>query len=89
MYTTWNSLPNNIILDWSKLKEFADDKINLTKNLKLVLGKVENQHFLLFLLCFQKALYSESLKPGIVWERVCIKNNSSISHIVFFLGLPF
>ena len=53
-----NSLPNNNILDWTKLKAFADDKLNLTKNLKLVLGRVENivgkgenagdQHFLLF-----------------------------------------
>ena len=26
---TLNSLPNNKILDWSKLKAFADDKINV------------------------------------------------------------
>ena len=27
----FNSLPNDKILDWSKLKAFADDKINLNK----------------------------------------------------------
>ena len=39
---TVNSLPNNKILDWSKLKAFADDKMNLNEKFKLVLGKVEN-----------------------------------------------
>ena len=36
-----NSLPNNKILDWSKLKAFADDKNNFTQNLNFVLGRVE------------------------------------------------
>ena len=52
--------------DWSKLKAFADDKLNVAQNLKLVSGRVENivgkgenaghQHFLLFLQCLQKIL---------------------------------
>ena len=29
-------------LDWSKFKELADDKINVTEKLKFVLGRVEN-----------------------------------------------
>ena len=29
-YTLINPLPNEKILDWSKLKAFADDKINVT-----------------------------------------------------------
>ena len=37
-----NSLPNDTILEWSKLKAFADDKINLIEKLKLALGQVEN-----------------------------------------------
>ena len=55
----------NKILYWSKLKEFADNKINVTEKLKFVLGRVKNivgkggnagnQHFLLFTQCFQKA----------------------------------
>ena len=59
-----NSLPNDKILDWSKLKAFADNKINLNKKSKLVFGRVKNivekgenagyQHFLLFQQCFQK-----------------------------------
>ena len=53
--------------DWSKLKVFADDKLNVTENLKLVLGRVENiigkgenagyQHFLLFLTVFLKDFF--------------------------------
>ena len=55
-----------LVLDWSKLKEFVDNKINLTEKFKFVLGRVENivrkgenggyQRFLLFRQCFQKAL---------------------------------
>ena len=73
----FNSLPHNKILDWSKLKAFADDKLNATEKLKFVLGRVENivgkgenagyQHFLLFPQCFQKPSLSGSLKVGIVW----------------------
>ena len=54
----FNSWPNDKILDWSTLKAFADNKINVTEKLKFVLGQVENimekgenagnQHFLLF-----------------------------------------
>ena len=39
---TFKSLPNIIILDWSKLKGFADDNINVTQTLKFVLGMIEN-----------------------------------------------
>ena len=37
-----NSLPNDKFLDWSKLKAFAHDKINVTEKLKFVFGQVEN-----------------------------------------------
>ena len=40
--TQFNSLPNNKILDWSKLKAFADDNINMTQKLKYVLERLEN-----------------------------------------------
>ena len=63
------------ILDWSKLKAFADDKIKVTEKLKFALGRVENtvgkgenagyQHFLLFPQCFQKASFSGASKVGI------------------------
>ena len=72
-----NTWPNNEILDWFKLKAFADDKINaaetmisLTDRVENIVGKGENagyQHFLLFRQCFQKSSLSESLKVGIVW----------------------
>ena len=75
-----SSLPNNKVLDWSKFGVFADDKINVTEKLKFVEGRIENivgkgenagfQHFLLFQQCFQKAIFSGSLKVGILWNRV-------------------
>ena len=68
----FNSLPNNKILDWSKLKAFADDKLNAIQKMKFVLEWVENiggkgenagfKHFLLFPQCFQKASFLGSLK---------------------------
>ena len=77
VWYSFNSLPNDKILDWSKLKALADDNINLAEKLKFVLERVENivgkgenagyQHFLLFPQCFQKASLSGSLKVGIVW----------------------
>ena len=36
------SLLHDKILDWSIFKSLADNKINVTQNLKFVLGKVEN-----------------------------------------------
>ena len=57
------SLAKDNYLDWSKLKAFADDKINVTEKLNFVFGRVENivgkgenagyQHFLLFPQYFQ------------------------------------
>ena len=65
------SLPKDKILDWTKLKAFADDKINVTEKLKSVLGRVENivgkgenaryQHFLLFPQCFQNIQFSSAI----------------------------
>ena len=57
-------LPNDKILEWSKLKVFADDKIYVTEKLKPVF---RSQHFLLFPQCFQKASLIGSLKDVIVW----------------------
>ena len=71
-YNYGASLPNNKILDLSKLKANADEKIpvNLIEKLKPEFGRVENivgksgnvgyQHFLLFLQCFRKASFSGS-----------------------------
>ena len=71
------TLPNNKFLDCSKLKAFADEKINMAEKLHFVLGWVENivgkeendgyQHFLLFPQCFQKAFSSHASKVVIVW----------------------
>ena len=75
--TYFNPLPNDKNLDLSKLKPFADDKINVKEKLKLSLERVENivgkgenavyQHFLLFPKCFQRTSVSGSFKVGIDW----------------------
>ena len=36
------TLPNVNILDWSKIKACADDKIEMTENSKFVLYRLEN-----------------------------------------------
>ena len=68
-------LPNDKMFDQSKLKEFADDKINVTQKLKFAGERVENfigkgenagyQYFVLFPQCFQKTFTSVSFKVGI------------------------
>ena len=72
-----NSLPNDKILDWSKIKALADGKINVVEELKFVSETVENivgkgenagyQHFLLFPQHFQK-----SFQLGVVKSRDCV-----------------
>ena len=72
-----NPLPDNKILDWSKLMAFADYKSNVTQTIKVVFHRIENivgkgenagyQHFLLFPQCFQKAFSYSASKVVIVW----------------------
>ena len=71
-----NPLTDDKILGLPKLKAFADDKSNVTQNIKVVFHRIENivekeenagyQHFLLFPQCFQKA-FSSSVSKVIVW----------------------
>ena len=58
----FNTLPKDKVVDQSKLKALADNKMNVARKLKFVLRRVENivgkganagyQHFLIFLQCF-------------------------------------
>ena len=73
----FNPLPDDTILCLPKVRAFADDKLNVTQNIKdvfhrieSIVGKEENagyQHFLLFKQCFQKAFSSIALKVVFVW----------------------
>ena len=75
----FNSFPNDRILDMTKLKAFADNKLNVAKTVVYLFNWVENtegkgenadyQHFLLFRQFFQKTGTEDTLKPGLVWER--------------------
>ena len=70
-------------------RAFADNKINVTEKLKFVLERVENivgngenaenQHFLLFPLCFQKASFLRLLKVGIVCYRLNTPSSSALT----------
>ena len=61
-FDQFNPLPDDKISDWSKSKAFADDKLNVTQNIKVVFHRIENnigkkedagyKHFLLFPQCF-------------------------------------
>ena len=73
-----NSLPNDKILDRSKLKAFADDKIKVLKMLIFVFEWVENiagekekmlvtSIFSFSLNVSKNAFHSGSLKVWIVW----------------------
>ena len=73
----YNCLPNKKILDATKLKVFADDKLHFAKTtislfdvIENSVGKGENagyQYFLLFQQCFKKFSFLGSLKVVIVW----------------------
>ena len=76
-YPEFNPLPDDKILDLSKMKVIADDKSQVIRMAKFVLNKIENivgkeenadyQHFLLFPQCFQKAF-----PLGVVKSRDCV-----------------
>ena len=69
-----------IFLDWSKLKQFADDNFKFDENSRKFSKRVENtvgkgeiaryEQFLLFPPCFQKACFQGTSKGIIVWEWV-------------------
>ena len=79
-----NPLPDDKILDWSKLKRSADYNfefdVNRRKFSKLVentVGKGEIAHYEQILLlpqCFQKACFPGASEGVIVWEWVKISH---------------
>ena len=83
----FNSLPNDNIFECSKMKAFADDKINVTEKLKFVFGRVgiivgkgENadyQRFLRFPQCFLKASFSKPLPAFLFFQQCFLKASFS------------
>ena len=73
-------LPDDKILDRSKLKQSADDNLKFDENSRKISKRVENtvgkgeiaryEQFLLFPQCFQKACFPGASKGVIVWEWV-------------------
>ena len=68
--TILNPFPNNKILDWFELKEFADDKFKFHENGRMFFKWTENivgkgeiaryEQFLLFPQCFQKTCTADT-----------------------------
>ena len=66
----FNLFPNDKILDWFKLKEFADDNFDFNENGRKFSERVENtvgkgeiaryEQFLLFPQCFQKTCTTDT-----------------------------
>ena len=75
-----NPLPDDKILDRSKLKQSADDSFKFDENRRKFSKRVENtvgkgeiaryEQFLLFPQCFQKAFFAGASKGVVVWEWV-------------------
>ena len=86
--------PHVKLLDQTKLKAFADDKLNITKMIISVFDRVENilekggiahyEQFLLLPQSFQKASLPEASKDVIVWEWV--KQNFNFCRTFTFLS---
>ena len=91
----FNPLPDNKILDWSELKQSADDSFEFDVNNRKFSKLVENtvgkgeiaryEQFLLYLQCFQKACFPGASKGVIVWEwvksrRYNIQNKTNFSY---------
>ena len=76
----FNPFQHDKILDQTKLKAFADNKLNVTKMIISVFHRVENivgkgeivctSNFSFFPQCFQKASFPDLSKCVTVWEWV-------------------
>ena len=82
MWCLVNSLPNSKILDWFKLKAFADNRINVTEKLKFVVGRIENivrkgkmLVTSIFSQYFKKASFPGLLKMGLCGKELRIHDN--------------
>ena len=88
---SFNPLPDDTILDWSKLKQSADDNFKFDENSRKFSKQVENTvgkgeiaryvQFLLFPKCFLKACFPGASKGVIVWE--CVKHVYFIAKIKY------
>ena len=87
MLFLFNPLPDNTILDRSKLKQIEDDIFKFDENSRKLSKRVENtvgkreiaiyEQFPLFPQCFQKACFLEASKGVIVWEWVKLQELQS------------
>ena len=70
-----NSLPNDKMIDWPKLKAFADDKIKILKmmNLSLIRLKTlwEKEKMLVINICPFSTMFSMGFLPRVIKSQDC------------------
>ena len=75
-------LPNYKILDWSKLKAFADDNITVLKMKIFVFDRVESNvgkgENACYPQCFQRAFFPRSMKSGLCGKDFIFSLNLNI-----------
>ena len=86
-----NSLPNDKILDMTKLKAFTDNKINVAQIMISVFDRVENivekrrkcwlTAFSPFTTMFSKGFFHGVVKSWVVWLRVKLQHTILLNHI--------
>ena len=91
-FSNFISLPDDKILDWSKLEAFTDNKMNVNEKFKFGLGRVENlvgkcwlPAISFFPTMFSKALCFRAVKS---WYRVKVILGKKIPYKHFFLQGP-
>ena len=95
----FNPLPDDKILDRSKLKQSVDDDFKFDENSRKFSERVENtvgkgeiahcEQFLLFPQCFQKACFHGASKGVIVWKWVKLFMRWARLRLVIEQVIPF
>ena len=85
---------NDEILDWSKLKTFADNEIKVANVMIFVFDRIENivgkgenagyQHFLLFPQSFQRTLLKSEYEFFYMHDNCEKRENAGYYHFVLF-----
>ena len=93
----FNPLSDDKILDWSKLKQFADNNFKVDENNRKFSKQVENtvgkgeiaryEQFVLFPQCSQKACLPGASKGVIVWEWVNFNLHRLQKHWFYSLAI--
>ena len=90
VFNLFNSLPNDKILDWSKLKGFADDKLDMDINMKFAFWSLET-------FCVKKKMlvtsifFPHNVSKGcllrVIKTQNCVVKSKNIIHITDIVAI--